>query len=389
MGLSKWMGYVTGKLAEHPAAATPPPPAKTDNDEEDKENLKIQKMGSRGKRLSVSSERYDTKEIDSYQKPVFEKDSAAKERIAKVLRENSKMKVIFGNLLGQDLDDVINAFQLWPSLKGVDIIRQGDDGDRLYIIDEGEVDVFVKKPAQDGQTDEGKGPKVTSLGVGALFGELALMYSAPRAATVTVASDTVTCWALERDHMKKMMVKAATDQYALYESWLRQVDIFKTLDQSELAKVSDVLKKQTFQAGQAIITQGEAGQCFYVLETGSCAAYLVRGTDEEEVKRYEQQGDYFGELALINDEPRKATVRAIGNGATVAAVTRHDFEKILGPIRAKFERQAQQYAPLNKENEQPAAKEQYGSYPRTKESKALGIVDPNENRIVREGLFSL
>jgi CRP-like cAMP-binding protein len=69
---------------------------------------------------------------------------------------------------------------------GADIVRQGDLGDRFYLIDSGEVEVF-----EDGELARRQGP-------GDYFGEIALLRDIPRTATVTAASD-VEVLALERD----------------------------------------------------------------------------------------------------------------------------------------------------------------------------------------------
>ena len=65
------------------------------------------------------------------------------------------------------------------------IIQQGDEGDNFYIIDQGSVDIYVN------------GARVVSLSEGASFGELALIYGTPRAATVMAGSD-VKLWGIDR-----------------------------------------------------------------------------------------------------------------------------------------------------------------------------------------------
>merc|ERR1712113_326477 len=120
--------------------------------------------------------------------------------------------------------------------------RQGEEGDCLYIVSDGQVDVFVARPGPDGVLPVGqKGAKVVSLGPGALFGELALMYSAPRAATVTIASAKCKLWKLDREPFKMLLAQQCQTQLSLYEGWLSEVEILKSLNQFELAKLSELL----------------------------------------------------------------------------------------------------------------------------------------------------
>ena len=62
-----------------------------------------------------------------------------------------------------------------------------------------------------------------------------------------------------------------------------------------------------------------------------CAFSTYGEMGEVEVKRYEEQGSYFGELALLKSEPRKASIRAVTE-VSVAAIQKDDFESIVGPL---------------------------------------------------------
>jgi len=273
-------------------------------------------------------------DVKDYVKPVYAKDAVTNEKIMGIIKGNDKMQVLFGHLDSAALDDIVNAFQEVSKPRGQDIIRQGEEGDCLYIINDGEVDVYVARPSADGQLSASeRGPKVVSLGSGALFGELALMYSAPRAATVCIRSESCKLWQLDREPFKKLLAQQSQNQYAMYEGWLAEVDLFKSLNRYELSRLSDLLESSLFDEGEEIIKQGEVGDKFYILEDGTCSAYMTGTDGEKKVKDYETQGDYFGEIALLNAEPRKATVRATGEGATVLSLSAEDFELILGPIK--------------------------------------------------------
>jgi cAMP-dependent protein kinase regulator len=296
------------------------------------------------RRPGTFNERIDKSTVENYVKPVYPKDSASKALIMKTLRENEKLQVLCGHLEDKDFEDLINAFQLFEFSNDTEIIRQGDKGDRLYIIEFGQVDVYVARPGANGKLPEHRGTKVVSYEPGALFGELALLYSAPRAATVCAACDRVKVWGLNQLDFKMLLAQSSQQKLSMYDGWLRQVDIFGSLNYYELSRLSELLETTLFDEGENIIKQGDAGDTFFLLEDGHCAAFIEGSEGEKEVKRYERQGDYFGELALLTSAPRKATVRAVEGGCIVASLSRDVFADILGPLADMLRERGSGYA---------------------------------------------
>jgi Pyruvate phosphate dikinase, AMP/ATP-binding domain/Cyclic nucleotide-binding domain len=87
---------------------------------------------------------------------------------------------------------------------------------------------------------------------------------------------------------------------------LRNVRLFAELDRKEIAAVSALFKKRTFPKGEAVIKEGSGGAAFYIIESGE-AAVTIGG----ELRATLGPGDYFGEVALIDEGPRIATVTAV------------------------------------------------------------------------------
>jgi len=199
--------------------------------------------------------------------------------------------------------------------------------------------VYVRRGAAENPGD--KGPKVVTLGNGALFGELALMYQAPRAATVTIASPKCITWALDREPFKMLLAQSSTKQLEMYEGFLQEVPILKDLNHYELSRLSELVDSKLFDEGEEIIKQGEPGEEFFIIEEGTCSAYIGGAGGEKEVKQY-KMGDYFGEIALLQDAPRKATVRATSD-AQVLAIAKEDFTNVLGPIQDILRRHVDSY----------------------------------------------
>jgi CRP-like cAMP-binding protein len=86
---------------------------------------------------------------------------------------------------------------------------------------------------------------------------------------------------------------------------LKQVPLFSDLDGKELEHIANAMKQRTFQAGQEIAVEGESAVGFFVIEDGQ-AKVTVQGED----RRTLGPGDYFGEIALITQGARTATVTA-------------------------------------------------------------------------------
>ena len=86
---------------------------------------------------------------------------------------------------------------------------------------------------------------------------------------------------------------------------LKRVPIFSDLDDKELGRIASSMKQRTFQAGDKVTTEGQGGVGFFVIEDGE-AIVTVAG----EERRRLGPGDYFGEVALLNQSARTATVTA-------------------------------------------------------------------------------
>ncbi|CAK0813575.1 unnamed protein product [Prorocentrum cordatum] len=77
-----------------------------------------------------------------------------------------------------------------------------------------------------------------------------------------------------------------------------------------------------------------AAQVYFLYE-GQCTAFMHGEHGEVEVMRYTTPGQYFGEVALVYSEPRRATVRATGE-CTVLALKRQDVNLSVGDLRARL-----------------------------------------------------
>ena len=140
--------------------------------------------------------------------------------------------------------------------------------------------------------------------------QLALLYDAPRAATVA-AERATKCWALDRTTFKKVIVDAGRDRARLYLAFLRNVPILGPLSDDERGVLADALRPTRFAEGEVIFEQGAAGDRFYIVEDGAVACTKLIDGVRTAVHEPLRRGDYFGELALLKGERRAATCTAI------------------------------------------------------------------------------
>lgn len=129
----------------------------------------------------------------------------------------------------------------------------------------------------------------------------------------------------------------------MYEQFLEKVSILESLDKWERLTVADALEAVTYEDNENVVVQGEHGDEFYIIVDGVAVVLQRRSVNEDfiEVSRL-GQSDYFGEIALVLNRPRAATVRAKGT-LTCVKLDRQRFERVLGPCIDILKRNIQQY----------------------------------------------
>jgi CRP/FNR family cyclic AMP-dependent transcriptional regulator len=89
------------------------------------------------------------------------------------------------------------------------------------------------------------------------------------------------------------------------EELIQQVPLFSTLDKKEVQGLASSMKERNFNEGDTISTEGQSGIGFFIIDEGE-AAVSVGGEERATLGH----GDYFGEVALIDDGARTATITA-------------------------------------------------------------------------------
>jgi len=281
--------------------------------------------GSR-RRMAVSAEVVKDEDVANYVKKVITKDYKTMAALSKAIEKN----VLFSHLDENERSDIFDAMFPVNSLAGEYIINQGDNGDNFYIIDQGEVDIYVNKQL------------VSTIGEGASFGELALIYGTPRAADVRARSN-LKLWAIDRDSYRRILMGSTQKKRKMYEEFLSKVSILESLDEWERLTVADALETVVFEPEQEVVVQGQPGNDFFIIVEGS-AAVLQRASGSNEYTQVGMLGtsDYFGEIALLLDRPRAATVVA-RSVLKCVKLDRPRFERVLGECSEILKRNISQY----------------------------------------------
>lgn len=264
-----------------------------------------------GRRVSVSAECMDDPETTRPASSVPRLDSDEVAEVPDDIVKSLKKIFMFRSVSDDGLAQVSSALRPRIVEKGEVIIKQGEEGDYFYIVDEGSVKFEI-----DGET-------VGSAGAGTHFGELALLYNSPRAATVVAAEDGK-LWALDRQTFKSIMTRSLTDKREHSRAVLNNISILSSLDSAVQLRLADALQPAKFEKGAVVVRQGDIGDNFYLIDEGTAEV-----TADGKVLNTLHKGDYFGELALLNQEPRAATVTAVTD-LKLEYLDKLGFERLLG-----------------------------------------------------------
>jgi|TARA_B110000208_G_scaffold79944_1_gene102175 cGMP-dependent protein kinase len=247
---------------------------------------------------------------------VFAKDAATASKLVEIVQNH----FLFAHLAPAELGAIVEVMTPVDCAVGDAIIRQGDKGDAFYLVTDGLFDIHV----------DGVGRVAQDLGCGKSFGELALLYNAPRNASV-IASVPSKAWAIDRATFRAAMAVRSRETQAEVRSQLSSAPLLKHLTNSQLGKVADAIKYQTFAAGDIIINKGEVGNAFYLIKKGSVLCTDI-GTSSVAIADVPlDAGTYFGERSLLRDEPRAATIVATTD-VDVMVLDRIAFQNLLGPL---------------------------------------------------------
>ena len=251
--------------------------------------------------------------------PSFPKSADAVKFIDDSLADN----FIFASLTKEERRLLIDAMKADTAPAGTIIINQGEVGDYFYVVEDGSISFAVD------------GNHVGACARGASFGELALLYNCPRAATCIANSDCK-LWKVDQRTFRYMLANNNVSHQKGVLDILKKVQFLADLDERTLIKIADALTTVTFQAGDRIINKGDVGEVFYILKEGNVKVHDIGFGESTFVDQVLGPGDFFGERALLTGEPRVANITSETASVTLC-LSRETFEKTLGPLQDLIE----------------------------------------------------
>jgi len=229
------------------------------------------------------------------------------------------------------------------------LIHQGDrEADSFYIIEQGAFSVTVvekRKSFSFGRknTENFNKKCVGTLRRGQSFGELALLYRAPRAATVTALEDS-SVWVLDRHAFKEVLRKIAFSKNKDYSQYLNGLDLLNSLSAAEKRLLTTAFESVHFVKDNQIFSPGDASTCLYVLIDGK-----VEIVDEKSRRKVleanygKKTWKYVGQEALLSTRPRGCRVTVLSATARALTLDRNVFSMLLrGASAADVKELAQQ-----------------------------------------------
>lgn len=195
---------------------------------------------------------------DDFKTPCYPKSAEAIAFIDAVLEEN----FVFSSLAAKERRTLIDAMQKEVVPQKTRIIKQGETGDFYYVVEKGIVNFEVN--------DE----HVGSCSSGGSFGELALLYDSPRAASC-LAHTECELWRVDQKTFRHILVNSTNSQKQDVHHILTKVPFLADLDVVDLSKLSDAFTTVNFPEGGRIIKKGDEGENFYILQEGTAKVHDI------------------------------------------------------------------------------------------------------------------
>lgn len=241
---------------------------------------------------------------------------------------------LFADLGREVLIDIARLLLLRHVPAGDTIFNQGDPGDAMYIVDSGSIQVISDARGKPGEIR-------TRFTEGDFFGETALLTGKTRTFTAHATTDS-NLWCLYRTDFDNLLVKYPQISVALsqalrdrltsaedytVEPHLQKIALLGGLSRSQLDELSARLEPRRYQGGSTVCYEGGSGEEMYFIERGQVELWATTAQGPILLESLEE-GDYFGEIALLSGRPHLGTAYAVAE-SDIWALNKVDFDDFL------------------------------------------------------------
>ncbi|XP_034017523.1 cGMP-dependent protein kinase 1 [Thalassophryne amazonica] len=214
--------------------------------------------------------------------------------IVKAIKEND----FLSRLDDEQIDMMVNLLVVGNFTPGQEVIKEGSEGDTMYIVASGELCVTQA------------GCELRTLTSGNVFGELAILYDCKRTATVK-AKTMVWLWYMERQTYRTIIAIKSKKRREQLMGFLKTSHTLKDLNDAQLSKIIDSMEEVKYRDKDVIVREGTEGNTFYIILKGEVLVTKNVNGQQKQIRRM-GKGEHFGEQALIREVLRTATCTADG-----------------------------------------------------------------------------
>eukprot|EP00294_Goniomonas_avonlea_P005610 CAMPEP_0114543934 /NCGR_PEP_ID=MMETSP0114-20121206/2615_1 /TAXON_ID=31324 /ORGANISM="Goniomonas sp, Strain m" /LENGTH=783 /DNA_ID=CAMNT_0001728295 /DNA_START=249 /DNA_END=2596 /DNA_ORIENTATION=- len=266
--------------------------------------------------------------------------TAARQQDMGVLVEFLRDVPLFKGLDSLTRQRIATVLQPRRYVPGEKVIRQGEPGRCLYIVQRG----WARCTKLRAGVDEVEVPR-KRLTTGDIFGEGSLLTGHPRVGNVVVGIDPLTCLLMDATSFMDIVAPMLPDLQLNYViSILKSVPLFEELDDDNLYQIVGVMEERHFENKDYIYRQNDVADAFYIIMAGKVATTLMIAPEalkyhdpEEEEKVVAEMlvGEFLGEMALVESnagQKRRMSAVAVGR-VRCYVLARTAFLQLIGPVR--------------------------------------------------------
>ena len=340
----------------------------------------LERKGAKQKNIAIANNKDKADISEGYEKSVLKVEKKHnRNNEDEELIENCLVKHFFmRGLERQARKEIIREMSLVSVKENTFIFKQDGIGSYFYILKQGTVEFFATND---------KNRQI--INVGESFGELALLHGAPRSQNALAVTDCY-LWVMERRNFRKIVEHITKLNYEENKNFVESIPILANIDNAQKSILCNGLYKETFEAGDYIVREGEQAHCLYIVKDGE-----VNCSKNGKIVRTLVKGDNFGERSILVESTRSLDVIAkskcicysISEG-TLKSIMGANFRtnlylnfikssfhksKIFGKFNLAFlDKAFQLFHPINLKKDEIAYKNGF-----IKSSKIIVIVDGN------------